>query len=72
VHLGIVEKQFDRGIDGEKAALDVSLSRANLARAESSLAARERTVDASRRQSRSAARELPCCALSQVCAACRR
>ncbi len=49
VHLGIVEKQLDRGIDGEKAALDVSLSRADLARAESSLAARKRTVDASRR-----------------------
>jgi len=49
VHLGIVEKQLDRGLDGEKTALDVSLSRADLARAESSLALRERTVDAARR-----------------------
>lgn len=49
VHLGIVEKQLDRGIDGEKAALDVSLSRADLARAESSLAARKRTADATQR-----------------------
>lgn len=49
VHLGIVEKQLDRGLDSEKAALDVSLSRADLARAEATLANRRRELDDARR-----------------------
>jgi NodT family efflux transporter outer membrane factor (OMF) lipoprotein len=47
--LGILERQMDRGIDPERAALDVSLSRADLARAESTLVQRQRTVDETRR-----------------------
>ncbi|HCN29776.1 MAG TPA: transporter [Verrucomicrobiales bacterium] len=35
VQLAILEKQLDRGLDPERAALDLSLSRADLARAES-------------------------------------
>ncbi|MFN7563204.1 MAG: efflux transporter outer membrane subunit [Prosthecobacter sp.] len=47
--LGILERQLDRGLDPERAALDVSLSRADLARAESTLQQRRRTVDETRR-----------------------
>jgi multidrug efflux system outer membrane protein len=47
--LGILERQLDRGIDPERAALDVSLSRADLARAESTLQQRARTVDETKR-----------------------
>ena len=47
--LGILERQMDRGIDPERAALDVSLSRADLARAESTLVQRQRTADETRR-----------------------
>jgi outer membrane protein, multidrug efflux system len=49
VHLGILEKQLDRGIDSEQAALDVSLSRADLARAEATYASRKREADDARR-----------------------
>lgn len=47
--LGILERQLDRGLDPERAALDVSLSRADLARAESTLQQRKRTADEARR-----------------------
>ncbi len=47
--LGILERQLDRGIDPERAALDVTLSRADLARAESTLQQRGRTADETRR-----------------------
>ena len=47
--LGILERQLDRGIDPERAALDVTLSRADLARAESTLQQRRQTVDQTRR-----------------------
>lgn len=49
VQLGILERQLDRGIDPERAALDVSLSRADLARAESTLQQRRATADQTRR-----------------------
>jgi NodT family efflux transporter outer membrane factor (OMF) lipoprotein len=48
-HLDLLERQLDRGLDAEKIALDVSLSRADLARAEASLASRKRERDAARR-----------------------
>lgn len=48
-HLQIVERQLERGLDSDRAALDVSLSRADLARAEETLAARKREVDGARR-----------------------
>lgn len=47
--LGILERQLDRGIDPDRAALDVSLSRADLARAESTVQQRRATVDSTRR-----------------------
>lgn len=47
--LGILERQLDRGLDAERAALDVSLSRADLARADSTLEQRRRTADETRR-----------------------
>lgn len=49
VQLGILERQLDRGIDPERAALDVSLSRADLARAESTVQQRRATADQTRR-----------------------
>jgi len=49
VQLGILERQLDRGIDPERAALDVSLSRADLARAEATLQQRGRVVEETRR-----------------------
>lgn len=49
VQLGILERQLERGIDPERAALDVSLSRADLARAESTVQQRRATVDQTRR-----------------------
>ena len=48
-HLQIVERQLERGLDSDRAALDVSLSRADLARAEESLALRKRASDEARR-----------------------
>ena len=48
-HLGVLEKQLDRGLDPDRAALDVSLSRADLARAESTRASRKQDADAGRR-----------------------
>lgn len=45
VQLGILEKQLDRGLDPEQAALDVSLGRADLARAESALQQRRAAAD---------------------------
>ncbi len=47
--LGILERQLDRGIDPDRAALDVSLSRADLARAEATVQQRRATVDSTRR-----------------------
>lgn len=49
VHLGIVEKQLDRGLEADRAALDVSLSRSDLSRAEATLASRKRESDDARR-----------------------
>ena len=49
VQLGILERQLDRGIDPERAALDVSLSRADLARAEATVQQRRATADQTRR-----------------------
>lgn len=49
VQLGILEKQMDRGIDPDRAALDVSLARADLARTESTLQQRRASVDQTRR-----------------------
>lgn len=49
MHLGVLEKQLDRGLDPDRAALDVSLSRADLARAEATLASRKREADGARR-----------------------
>lgn len=49
VHLDVLEKQLARGLDPDRSALDVSLSRADLARAESTLASRTREADAARR-----------------------
>lgn len=49
INLGVLEKQLDRGIDTEQVALDVSLARADLARAEASLASRKREADEARR-----------------------
>ena len=45
VQLSILEKQLDRGLDPERAALDLSLSRADLARSESSLQQRRAAAD---------------------------
>lgn len=45
VQLGILEKQLDRGLEPERAALDLSLSRADLARAESTLQQRRAAAD---------------------------
>ncbi|WP_345735877.1 efflux transporter outer membrane subunit [Prosthecobacter algae] len=49
VQLGILEKQLDRGLDPDRAALDVSLARADLARTESTLQQRRATVDQTQR-----------------------
>ncbi len=45
----LLEKQLDRGLDPERAALDVSLGRADLARAESELSVQSQALDAARR-----------------------
>lgn len=47
--LGVLEKQLDRGLDPDRGALDVALSRADLARAESTVPQRLQTVDQTRR-----------------------
>lgn len=47
--LGILEKQMERGLDPDRAALDVSLGRADLARAESTAEQRRAAADQSRR-----------------------
>jgi outer membrane protein, multidrug efflux system len=49
VQLELLEKRLERGLDPESAALDVSLSRADLARAEATLTDQKRTVDQSAR-----------------------
>ena len=49
VQLGILERQMARGLDPDRAALDVSLSRADLARALSTIQQRHATVDQTRR-----------------------
>lgn len=49
VQLGILEKQMERGLEPDRAALDVSLGRADLARAESTVQQRRAAVDQSRR-----------------------
>lgn len=49
MHLGVLEKQLDRGLDPDRAALDVSLSRADLARGEATIASRKREADGARR-----------------------
>jgi NodT family efflux transporter outer membrane factor (OMF) lipoprotein len=45
----LLEKALDRGLDPERAALDVSLGRADLARAESELTSQQRALDGARR-----------------------
>ncbi len=45
----LLEKQLDRGLDPERAALDVSLGRADLARAESEHSLQKQALDAARR-----------------------
>lgn len=47
--LGILERQLERGVDPSRAALDLSLGQADLARAESVLAQRGQVVDETRR-----------------------
>lgn len=47
--LGILERQLDRGVDPSRAGLDLSLGRADLARAESLVAQRGQVVDETRR-----------------------
>ncbi len=47
--LGILEKQMERGLEPDRAALDVTLGRADLARAESTVAQRRAAADQSRR-----------------------
>lgn len=49
VQLGILDKQMERGLDPDRAALDVSLSRADLARSESTVQQRRASVDSTRR-----------------------
>jgi outer membrane protein, multidrug efflux system len=49
VQLGILDRQMARGLDTDRAALDLSLSRADLARAESTIQQRRATVDQTRR-----------------------
>ena len=46
---GLLEKQLDRGLEPERAALDVSLGRADLARAESEYSVQKQALDAARR-----------------------
>jgi NodT family efflux transporter outer membrane factor (OMF) lipoprotein len=49
VQLGILDRQMQRGLDPDRAALDVSLSRADMARAESTVQQRKAVVDQTRR-----------------------
>lgn len=49
VQMGILDKQMDRGLDPDRSALDVSLSRADLARAESTVQQRKASADQTRR-----------------------
>lgn len=49
VQLGILEKQMERGLEPDRAALDVSLGRADLARAEATVQQRRAAADQSRR-----------------------
>jgi len=49
VQLGILERQLARGINAESAALEVGLSRADLARAEATVGQRRAAVDQNRR-----------------------
>jgi NodT family efflux transporter outer membrane factor (OMF) lipoprotein len=49
VQMGILDRQMARGLDPDRAALDLSLSRADLARAESTIQQRQSAVDQSRR-----------------------
>jgi outer membrane protein, multidrug efflux system len=49
VQLGILDRQMQRGLDPDRAALDLSLSRADLARSEATVAQRRATVDQTRR-----------------------
>ncbi len=49
VQQGLLERQLDRGIEPERAVLDVSLGRADLARAEAALTQQKRAEDTARR-----------------------
>lgn len=49
IQLGVLEKQMDRGLEPDRAALDVSLARADLARTESVLQQRRATADQTQR-----------------------
>lgn len=45
IQLGVLDRQLDRGIDPDRLALDISLSRADLARAESTVTQRRQDLD---------------------------
>lgn len=49
VQLGILDRQMERGLDPDRAALDLALSRADLSRAESNVQQRKAVVDQTRR-----------------------
>lgn len=49
VQLGVLNRQLERGLDPDRAALDVSLGRADLARAESLVEQRRASADQTRR-----------------------
>lgn len=49
MQLGILDRQMERGIDPDRAALDLSLSRADLARSEAMVQQRRATADQTRR-----------------------
>lgn len=49
VQLGILDRQMERGLDPDRAALDLALSRADLSRAESTVQQRKAVVDQTRR-----------------------
>ena len=47
--LGVLSKQLERGLNAERGALDITLSRSDLARAEATLQSRRREIDAAKR-----------------------
>ncbi|MBL9117877.1 MAG: efflux transporter outer membrane subunit [Verrucomicrobiaceae bacterium] len=47
--LGVLSKQLERGLNAERGALDITLSRSDLARAEATVQTRRREIDAAKR-----------------------